>query len=344
MKAQVKSKLNLEKRVKLEEVIPLKTPFLIYLDPSSLCNFRCMFCPSGHKETIKKLEYQKTIMSLELFEKIVRDLGEFDKPVKVLRMNKIGEPFLNKNLSKMVACAKKSGSVESIDLATNGSLFTHKNLGQLVEAGLDRLNISVEGMNREQYAKYAGFNIDFPKFIENVKWLYPNRGKCEVTIKIPGNFLTEEQKKEFFDTFGNYCDRIFIEDIAPIWPAFDVERYSGIKITKGEGQYKQPLQKKETCSYIFYSVAINADGTVSACCPDWEQKLIVGDVRTESLKSIWNSTRINSLRRQHLEGKRGDNAVCSKCGHLNYCQVDNIDLFRDVLLQKFKIYEKECLK
>lgn len=343
MKAEVRSKLNLDTHVPLQDVIPLDTPFLFYVDPSSACNFRCLFCPSGHREAIKQSGYPRSVMSLELFEKVIRDLGEFDRPIKVLRMNKIGEPFLNRKLPQMVACAKQSGFVECIDLATNGSLLTRENMGQLVEAGLDRLNISVEGVNREQYVQYAGHDMDFQKLVEHVQWLASNKGDCEVTIKIPGNYLSEGQKEEFFGIFGDYCDRIFIEDIAPIWPFFDVEAASGIQVSKREGQYKQVLQEKEVCTYIFYAAAVNADGTVSACCPDWEQKLVVGDVRTEPLKRIWHSPSMNVLRRQHLEGRRCAHGVCSQCGHVNFCQVDNIDPYREMLLRRFESYERECL-
>ncbi len=340
MKAKLKSKLDFFKKTPLQDVIPLQTPFLLYVDPASACNFRCHFCPTGHKDLVNA-GYTRGIMSFDMFNKIIRDIGEFDQPIKVLRMNKIGEPLLNKNLAKMIACAKKSGVVGFIDLATNGSLFSQERLSQLIEAGLDRLNISVEGMNREQYLKHAEVDIDFDKFVESVKWLYANKGNCEVTIKIPGNYITEDQKKEFLDTFGDYCDRIFIENIAPIWPLFDVGARSGIVIPETEGQYKQPLQENDTCSYIFYAMAINADGSVSACCPDWDQKLIIGDVRNESVKSIWYSSRMNALRRQHLEGKRRDNPICGGCGHLQYCQVENIDSHRDALLKKFTSYEKE---
>lgn len=342
MKAQLKSKLNLEKRTSLQDVIPLQTPFLLYIDPSSACNFRCQFCPTGHKGLINKSGYSRGVMSFDLFKKIIRDLGEFEQPIKVLRMNKIGEPFLNKDLSKMVAFAKKSGSVECIDLATNGSLFSRESLSQLVEAGLDRLNISLEGVNREQYLEHAKVDIDFDKLVDNVMWLYDNKGNCEVTIKIPGNYLTDMQRKEFLNTFGNYCDLIFIENIVPIWPLFDVEKRANITVKEMEGQYKQPLEPKDICTYIFYAAVLNADGSVSACCPDWDQKLIIGDVRAESFKSIWNSAKMNALRRLHLEGKRCDNNICRNCGHIKYSQVDNIDPYREALLQKFLSYEKEC--
>ena len=44
MKAQIKPRINQEGRTRLEEVIPLETPFVLFVDPSSACNFRCKFC------------------------------------------------------------------------------------------------------------------------------------------------------------------------------------------------------------------------------------------------------------------------------------------------------------
>ena len=340
MKAKISSKLNLENRTPLQDVIPLETPFLLYVDPSSACNFRCQFCPSGHKDLIAQSGYRRGHMGFELFNKIIGDLDEFEKPIKVLRLNKVGEPLLNSNLPKMIECAKKCGKVEYMDLATNASLFTRDLLSQLVDAGLDRLNISLEGINRDQYLEHAKVDVDFDKLTEHLIWLYSNKGNCEITIKIPGNYLTDEQKNIFYSTFGNYCDRIFVEDIAPIWPLFDVEKRANTTVQNTEGQYKLPLEQKDTCTYIFYAAAINADGTVSACCPDWDQKLIVGDARKESLKNIWNSKSFNALRRQHLEGRRCNNNICYNCGHIKYSQIDNIDQYRDRLLQKFIRYEK----
>lgn len=335
MKAKIKSKLNLEDRTPLQNIIPIETPFLLYLDPSSLCNFKCQFCPSGHRNLIENVGYKRSIMNLDLFYKIIDDLKEFEKPIKFLRMNKIGEPLLNKNLEKMISYAKKSGKIEKIDLATNGSLFNKERMEAIIKAGVDRLNISAEGVNSAQYLKYCGVEFDFDNFVKNVKWLYENKQNCEITIKIPKNYLTKEDEKKFFDTFGDYCDRIFVENLTSIWPAFDIQEYSNIKISN-ESQYNQKQEDKNVCSYIFYSMAINSDGTVSACCPDWEQKLLIGDANKQSLKEIWTSPEYDSLRIQHLEDKRCDNETCSICGHIKYCQVDNIDSYKDEILVKFK--------
>jgi radical SAM protein with 4Fe4S-binding SPASM domain len=333
MKAQVKPRINLEDRTPLQEVIPLQTPFVVFVDPASACNFACKFCPTGHKDLIDETGRFQGVMKLDLFRKIVDDLHEFDRPIKVLRLYKDGEPFLNKNLAQMVAYAKKSGRVDYIDTTTNGSLITPERLAGVLEAGIDKINVSVDGMNREQYARFTGYDFDFDQFVERVKWLYANRGDCEVMIKIPGDLITEDQRKEFFDTFGDYCDRIFIENFAPCWPEFDVEQHTGIEITKGI--YQQDIGETSTCPYIFYSISVNADGLVSSCFLDWGRKLLVGDVRNQSLKSIWTSGEMNALRLQHLVGRRKENPVCADCGQLSHCLPDNIDTYGETLLARF---------
>lgn len=343
MKARIRSKLDPGPRIALQDAIPLHTPLLLYVDPSSACNFRCRFCPTGHADLVQQAGYRRRVLDLAVFKKVIADLRDFDQPIRVLRLNKIGEPLLNKHVPEMISSAKASGRVELVDLATNGALLSRELWAQLVAAGLDRLNLSLEGMSREQYREVAGVDFDFEAFVADTEWFYENRGNCEFTIKVPGNHLSAEQREQFFATFGDRCDRIFIENIASIWPAFDVEERGQVAVDREQGQYGTPLAQKDTCTYIFYAAAINADGTVSACCPDWEQRLLVGDARATSLASIWHSKAMNDLRRQHLEGRRRENDVCRDCGHLAYAQVDDIDPYREALLTKFAEYERSAL-
>ena len=341
MKAQLKPRINLEGRTPLQDVIPLATPFVVFIDPASACNFLCPFCPTGHRDMIDETGRFQGVMKLPIFKKAIDDLGQFESSIKVLRLYKDGEPFLNKNLAEMIAYAKASGYVEYIDTTTNGSLMTPERLGPVLRAGLDKINISVDGMNNEQYKKFTGFDFNFEEFVENIKWLYKNKGDCEIAIKIPGDLISEPQKQEFYDTFGDYCDRIFIENFAPCWPDFDVEEHTGIKIT--QGIYQQPVTPTDTCPYIFYALSINADGLVSSCFLDWGRKLIIGDIKEEFVKDIWNGKKMNLLRLQHLQGQRSKNPVCSKCGQLSHCLPDNIDKFREDLLPKFISYAGEEL-
>lgn len=332
MKAKIKPRINLENRTRLEEVIPLTTPMILFIDPASVCNFGCKFCPTSNDELIKETGRWQGVMNFPLYQKIIDDLKEFDQPLKVLRLYKEGEPFLNKRLADMIRYAKDSGRVQYIDTTTNGFLLTPERVKPILDAGLDRINISVNGMSSQQFMEFAGVKVDFDKYVDNIRALYEMKGDCEICVKISGDFISDEDKSRFFETFGDYSDRIFIENLAPCWPEFDVENRLGMVITKGI--YDQPVGNVNTCPYIFYSTTVNSDGSVSMCFLDWAHKLIIGDLREQSLKEIWTGDVLYQHRMAHLRGKRKDNSVCGSCGQLAFCLPDNIDPYVDVLAEK----------
>lgn len=334
LKASIKPRINQENRTKLETVIPLATPMVLFVDPSSACNFKCKFCPNGDADLIRKTGRWQGAMDLSLYKKVIGDLKEFGEPLKVLRLYKDGEPFLNSNFAEMVRYAKENGVARFIDTTTNGSLLQLERIKPALDAGIDRINISVDGLSSDQFLSFTGVKVDFEKYVDSIRRLYEMKGSCEICIKIAGDFLSEDDKARFYSIFGNYADRIFIENVAPCWPEFDVENLLGISISKGI--YDQPIKEVMTCPYIFYSLSVNSDGTVSLCFLDWSRKLIVGDVRNESLKDIWNGERLLRYRINHLRGKRKEDSVCGVCGQLTHCQPDNIDPYAEMLLKRFE--------
>jgi len=331
-KAVIKPRINLEGRTALETVIPVATPMVVFVDPASVCNFQCTFCPTGDRALIAQTGRYQGVMKLALFSKIIDDLQGFERPLKVLRLYKDGEPFLNRDLGAMVAYAKRSGRAPYIDTTTNGSLIDPERLKPVLEAGLDRINISLDGMSRQTYRDFAKYDFDLERFVANVTWLDEHKGGCEVVIKVPGPLIDEEERHRFLRVFGELADRVFVENVAPCWPGFDVEARMEVSISKGI--YEQPIGRVDTCPYIFYSMSVNADGLVSACFLDWGRRLIVGDARAQSLPEIWDSEAFNQLRMQHLEGRRRDHAVCGTCGQLTHCLPDNIDPHREALRER----------
>ena len=201
MKAKIKPRINLEDRTRLEKVIPLSTPMILFVDPSSACNFRCKFCPTGDHKLIKETGRWQGLMDFELYKKVIDDLKEFDEHLKVLRLYKEGEPFLNGRLADMVHYAKESGVVDYIDTTTNGYLLEPERMKPILDAGLDKINISIGGMSDEQFLEFTGVKVNFEKYVENIRNLYENKGNCEIVVKITGDFMTEEEKGRFFDNF-----------------------------------------------------------------------------------------------------------------------------------------------
>ncbi|GAB4356883.1 MAG: radical SAM protein [Gammaproteobacteria bacterium] len=331
MKAEIKPRIELVGRTRLEEVIPLDTPFVLFVDPANMCNFRCKYCPTGDPKLIRSTGRKQGLFDFGLFEKLIGDLAAFEKPLRVLRLYKEGEPLIHPRFVDMVRLAKQSGLVDRVDTTSNGSLLNPKLNRALVDAGLDRINISLEGMNAKVYREFAGYRIQFDRFVANIRDLYENRGQCEVLVKVVSENLAPEEHELFYQTFGDIADRVFIENMAPCWPEFDT---SHLPTDFEEGIYGQSVSETEVCPYPFYSIAVNSDGSVSLCFLDWARKLPIGNVRDQSLKSIWESERLYRYRRMMLTGNRRKNPTCAVCGQLSHCLPDNIDAHAAGLLEK----------
>ena len=321
MKAKFRNRL-VDQRVELGDMAPLGTPFVLIVDPASQCNFKCRFCPTGDLELIKATGRYQGSMAFETFTKIIDDLQAFREPLRVLRLYKEGEPLMNKRFADMVAYARGSDKVLRIDTTTNGVLLLPKTSEKIIEAGIDQINISVNGVRDEQFVELVRTKVNFQKYVENIKYLYSIKGKCEIYIKAIQENLTEDDQKRFLDTFGDYADRIFFEHLFANWPEFDSDI---IPKNGAVGHYGDEVVEKSVCPYIFYSTTINSDGTVSLCVQDWARKLVVGDVNTESVKDIWLGRRLDEHRIAHLSGCRKDNATCAQCQSPSFAAPDNLD-------------------
>ena len=123
-----------------------------------------------------------------------------------------------------------------------------------------------------------------------------------------------------------------MENLSNCWSEYDLSKFA---IKEGEGIYGQKLEAEAAvCPYIFYSITVNADGSVSACFLDWAHKMIVGDIREQSFYDIWNGQLMNDMRKLHLKKCRRNHAVCKSCDQLRFGSPDNIDDYADQLLIK----------
>jgi MoaA/NifB/PqqE/SkfB family radical SAM enzyme len=312
MTATITPRITQEGRTPLETVIPLATPYLVFLDPSDVCNARCSFCPTGTGEAWKHRVPQR--MDWKLYKKIIDDLASMPDPIKTLRLYKDGEPMLNPRFASMVKYAKETGRFLQIDTTTNGSVldkFTQ-------DLGLDRIFISLP---TDFYSTRDIWKARIRRFVRR-------NPTCHVHIKIIGDTLTPYQQEAFIKEFEMICDSLFVEHLAPCWPGYNV------KANKDVGIYGQPIKEVQVCPYIFYSLAINSDGTVSLCFLDWRHHDIVGDLRVQSFSEVWNGSYLKDHRLIHLRKHRWVLPSCATCGQLSYGAPDNIDHYADQILRR----------
>ncbi len=322
-------------RTRLETVIPLATPYILYCDPSSACNLKCSFCPCGGAHTELWTEEKRKsvgLMDFDIFRKVVDDCAGFPDIVRVLRLYKDGEPLLNPRLAEMVEYAAKSGHFRSIDTTTNGTMLNPKLNREIIKAGLTRIHISVEGLSANEYRNICGREIDYEQFVYNIKDLYEHRGQCHVFVKTIAENCEgesdEEKKKRFYEIFGDICDEIAWEHLSPAWPEYNKEL-----VSDSVGVYGNKIHEVVVCPRLFYIMAINSDGTASRCIVDWNHRMSIGNVRNESVPELWR--KMDEFRIEHLKGNRRKLVGCSECLEAETGTIDSIDAYQEELLKRF---------
>ena len=137
------------------------------------CNLRCSYCMP--REGVE-LTAHSEILSLEevlRISEIMAGLG-----IKKIRLTG-GEPLLRKNLVWLVEKLGKIPGIEKLAITTNGILLAEK-LPELVKAGLNEVNISLDSTERKKYNMITGSDS-----LSEV--LYGIDAACEAGLKVKIN-------------------------------------------------------------------------------------------------------------------------------------------------------------
>lgn len=302
------------RREPLVKVLPLKMPYLIQIFPVYACNFKCEYCIHSLERAQHGYISHEAMMPWEIYKKVIDDIKGTGEHIKMLRFAAIGEPLLHPQIAEMVAYAQQSGIADSVDIVTNGSLLTRELADRLIEAGLSKLRISLEGLSSEEYREHTSVETDFEKMVENIHYFYDRCKGTDTTmyIKIIDYMVqSEEQQKKFMRIFSPITHSIAIEHLTPTIEEIDYARVSrGMKTDKP--QNGTILLDSRICSQPFYMMQVNPDGNVVPCC-SMKYPCVLGNVKEEGLQDIWLGEKYRSFQRGMLEGVDKAAEVCGKC-------------------------------
>ncbi|MBU0778083.1 radical SAM protein [Patescibacteria group bacterium] len=304
---------NKDNRVFLHKVLPLDTPFSLVIGASSTCNFKCKYCIHAlSNDRLKDINFILKIMSNELFTKIIHDVNTFPNKIKSLQFSKDGEPLMNKKLPEMIHDAKRSDKFERVELITNGTLLTPEINLKLIDAGLDTMRISLQGISAEGYHKITGIHIDFENFLETITHFYRNKKNCKLHLKMIDIGIDGDKDIDtFHDIFDDMCDEISIQYTIPYFN--DYINYDTIQKDSTINLFGNKNETVHVCPRPFMSISVSTDGSVMPCCRENIQDLVLGDAKHESIFDLWNSEKMRMLRILHLKKKRHEHVICKNC-------------------------------
>lgn len=276
-------------------------PRVILIDTVSHCNLRCSMCVHKH------MKRKKGVMSQGLFTKIIDEIAEVDKNVRVW-MVFFGESLLLKrtkpSIYDLINYAKSKGLTDVV-VNSNANLLDEQSAKSLIDSGLDAIYFGVDAFKKETYEQIR-VGGDYNKTVANILRLLDMQK--ELNIFHPKVFV------QFVEMDLNAGEK---EDFTKFWSS----RGAIVKIrpkVSWAGEIEAPNlildnANRWPCHWAMQTMSITDTGKVVTCAVDLDAKFIAGDITKQSLKEVWNSS-LGSLRGLHEKKLwEGLPAHCSSC-------------------------------
>ena len=322
-------------RTVLADVVPVRTPFVVGLWLGDICNFKCKYCVQSTSNTTDLYKY---FMDWDTFKVAADNLAIFPDKIKKILFQGTGEPLLNKNLPQMIKYLKERDVADTYEAVTNASMLTHDLSRKLIDAGLNRLCVSIQGVTDEKYWEICQAKVNLAKIVDELRYFYSyaneNGKKCRVHIKTVNIALEPGEEKIFREIFSSCSDTLYVDTVVPVYQAVD---YSNM-CDGDTGMFGDKMGARVVCPPVFYTCYIMPNGDVVPCCAP-PQPMKYGSICDNTLVDIWNSPRRMNFLKMQLKGKRYDNKVCAKCAFLNTStyEEDNLDEAPEEILQRLEL-------
>jgi MoaA/NifB/PqqE/SkfB family radical SAM enzyme len=331
-------------------------PPYIILDVIRRCNIHCTGCFFHCKQKRKPMPGNPDVQSLsfELVERICQDIHPLGTQ-EIFLLGE-GEPFLHPHLMDFIHAFKSAKF--KVHVFTNGTLFSKKNIGPLLESGLDVLNVTFWAANEfeHSFCHPDTSSSFFENRLQGVKLLTAEKRKRKrklpiINLHMPinrSNFRNLEGRVElaaqvrcdsvslsFFRDRGGEFEQLMLSssDFQSISNDLcDMQaqlKARGISMNSAEylahARLGPNAWREVPCYAGWFTSYIKSDGTIVPCAHCYFD---VGNMLEQSFATIWNGPQMREFRRKGIRMKRTrthpDFCDCANC-----CQVkDNLKVDR----------------
>ena len=271
-------------------------PPYLQIEPTSICNYRCVFCYQTDNKFNKKSNGYMGHMNYKTF-KLLIDQAEGN--IEFISLASRGEPLLCPDIKKMLKYTRNK--FLNLKINTNASLLNEEMAHSILNSGVKTLVFSADAADSKLYSKLR-VNGKFEKIIKNIKQFNKIKNQhysnSKIITRVSGVKVNSEQKLDEMENYwGDLVDQVAFVNYVP-W----------------ENVYQQSnTQIDKPCSDLWRRMFVWWDGKINPCDVDYKSELTLGKIKSKNISELWKSSKYNFLRQKHEEKLRSKVSPCNKC-------------------------------
>lgn len=283
-------------------------PVSVGVELTNNCNLNCPECSSGSGTITRNRGY----MEPDLFENLIRELWPFLYNINLYFQ---GESMLHPQFFSFLKSARHLHSV----LSTNGHYLSEENSEKLVISGLDKLIVSLDGMDQETYSLYRkNGKIDMVK--KGIINISNAKNNHRSSLKLEVQFLVNKHNEHQIPDIKKFAAKVNASlrlKSMQIINEKNIDYWSPLKskfsrYAKKNGEYKIKNPMPDRCMRLWFNPVVTWDGKVVPCCFDKDALHIMGDITRDSFREIWDGPKYRIFRKSILSGRHMIE-ICRNC-------------------------------
>lgn len=282
-------------------------PSHIQIEPiNGACTSRCIMC------TFESWTRKPNRMTHEQFKLLLDKLAPHKDRFKMMTLHGAGEPLLDKDLPDKVALAKEMG-FHGVGLASNCTELDETTARRLIEAGLDTIICSIDGIDAQTHQAIRR-GTDFAVICQNVRRYIRLRDQLDAPVRVVVRFIRQELNKGQWPQVQATWQRELDFDKGDDVLVFDVHNWGD---TLDEYDPKDPNRgvrfEPVTCEDLYQRLIIASNGEVLLCAADDDGFIPIGNAFQQDPIDIYNGPVFTRHRQLMAEGNIHQLKHCRNC-------------------------------
>jgi radical SAM protein with 4Fe4S-binding SPASM domain len=290
-------------------------PFGIYnIELTNKCPMKCVMCPRT-----KNMTRPQGFMDYELYKRAIDELVSNNPEYvgnRLVWLHHFGESLLHPRFGDFIRYASSKGVRTALSI--NPVMLRYDFIDELLKAEPYLLCMSLDGHDDESFYKIRGVKKAYGTSHDRLIDFLARKVQSRSRIKVMVSMIDFDVNAESIKAQESYWKKIAGVDqfLCKDFSTWDGNAGDINELVNRGGRTAGAVDKSAVaCTLPWEVMTIAWNGDVVPCCYDYDAKVVLGNMKEQSLSDIWNGEKLQAIRMEFIENKV-TNPLCKKCEKL----------------------------